>query len=132
RPAVKPMGRAEEVYQALVLGTGDYVRKNGFTRVLVGLSGGVDSSLVATVAADALGPAAVVGVTMPSRFSSAGCLADARALAENLGLGLRDVPIEPAHAAFQEMLAEQFRGTTPGTAEENIQARIRGIILMGL
>jgi NAD+ synthase (glutamine-hydrolysing) len=132
RGPLEPLSRAGEVYQALVLGTGDYVRKNGFRKVLVGLSGGIDSSLVACVAADALGPDCVVGVAMPSRFSSEHSLADARCLAENLGIEFRLVPIEPAHTAYLQMLEEHFRGTQSGVAEENLQARIRGNILMAL
>jgi NAD+ synthase (glutamine-hydrolysing) len=121
-----------EVYEALVVGTRDYVTKNGFSDVLIGLSGGIDSSLVAAIAADALGPDHVVGVLMPSRFSSAGSVADAQALADQLGIRTLTVPIEPAHAAFVEMLAEPFTGLEPGLAEENLQARVRGTILMTL
>ena len=120
-----------EVYEALVLGTRDYVRKNGFTDVVIGLSGGVDSSLVAVVAADALGPEHVTGVMMPSRFSSEGSVTDSETLAANLGIAALTIPIEPAHAGFLEMLAEPFGGE-PGLAEENLQARIRGTILMAL
>jgi NAD+ synthase (glutamine-hydrolysing) len=121
-----------EVYEALVLGTGDYVRKNGFSDVLIGLSGGIDSSLVATIAVDALGAERVVGVLMPSRFSSGGSVDDAEALAANLGIRTVMVPIEPAHTAFLEMLAPTFAGTEAGLAEENLQARIRGTILMAM
>jgi NAD+ synthase (glutamine-hydrolysing) len=120
----------QEVYEALVLGTRDYVRKNGFTDVLIGLSGGIDSSLVAAVAVDALGAEHVVGVLMPSRFSSAGSVTDAEALATNLGIRTLTIPIEDAHAAFLAMLGPAFSGTEPGLAEENLQARIRGTILM--
>ena len=121
-----------EVYEALVLGTRDYVRKNGFTDVVIGLSGGVDSSLVATIAVDALGPEHVHGVSMPSRFSSAGANDDAAALAANLGIDYRVIPIEPAHAAFLEMLAPSFGGRPEDLAEENVQARVRGTTLMAL
>ncbi len=121
-----------EVYEALVLGTRDYVRKNGFSDVLIGLSGGIDSSLVAAVAVDALGPDRVVGVLMPSRFSSEGSVTDAEALADNLGIRAITVPIELAHHAFLDMLAPTFAGTEPGLAEENLQARIRGTILMAM
>lgn len=124
-----------EVYEALVLGTRDYIDKNGFAETVIGLSGGVDSSLVAAIAVDALGPERVVGVLMPSRFSSEGSLADAQLLSENLGIRSFTVPIEPAHRATLEMLADPFAGAAGadgGLAEENIQARIRGVILMAL
>jgi NAD+ synthase (glutamine-hydrolysing) len=120
----------QEVYEALVLGTRDYVRKNGFTDVLIGLSGGIDSSLVAAIAVDALGPERVVGVLMPSRFSSDHSITDAELLAANLGIRTVTVPIEAAHDAFLDMLAPTFEGTEQGLAEENLQARIRGTILM--
>jgi NAD+ synthase (glutamine-hydrolysing) len=100
--------------------------------VLIGLSGGIDSSLVAAIAADALGPDRVLGVLMPSRFSSEGSIGDAEAVARNLSIRTITVPIEPAHAAFLDMLAEPFAGTEPGLAEENLQARIRGTVLMAL
>ena len=121
-----------EVYTALVLGTRDYVRKNGFQRVLIGLSGGIDSSMVAAIAADALGAENVIGVSMPSRYSSAGSKNDAQLLADNLGIELKVIPIEDAFQSYLDMLAEPFKGTQPGVAEENIQARIRGNILMAL
>jgi NAD+ synthase (glutamine-hydrolysing) len=127
-----PLDRVAEVYSALVLGTRDYVRKNGFQKVLVGLSGGIDSSLVAVIAADALGPDNVTGVSMPSRHSSEGSRTDAAALVQNLGLRLLTIPIEEAFAASLCMLAEAFAGTEEGVAEENLQARIRGNILMAL
>lgn len=122
--------RAHEVYEALVLGTRDYVRKNGFTDVLIGLSGGVDSALVAAIAVDAIGADHVVGVLMPSRYSSDHSITDAEALAANLGIVTHVVPIEPAHVAFETMLAPVFEGTAPNLAEENVQARIRGNVLM--
>ncbi len=124
--------RAEEVYKALVLGTRDYVTKNGFGSVLIGLSGGIDSSLVAAVAADALGPDRVVGVSMPSRYSSSGSKSDAQRLAENLGITLHTISIEPAFQAYLSMLAPVFEGTEPNVAEENLQARIRGMLLMSI
>ncbi len=122
----------EEVYAALVLATRDYVEKNGFADVVVGLSGGVDSALVATIAADALGAGRVHTVAMPSRFSSPGSLADAASVAANLGVDHRLVPIEPVHAALLELLAPSFAGGEPGLAEENLQARVRGTLLMAL
>ena len=127
-----PLAPVKEVYEALVLGTGDYARKNGFTDAVIGLSGGVDSSLVATVAVDALGADHVHGVCMPSRFSSEGSLADALLLAEALGIDVRTIPIEPAHAAFLEMLAPSFAGCAEDLTEENVQARVRGTTLMAL
>ena len=120
----------EEVYRALVMGTSDYLRKSGFTKALIGLSGGIDSALTATVAVDALGKDNVVGITMPSRYSSEGSISDSKKLAENLGLDLWEVPIEPAHQAFTDMLAERFKGTEANVAEENVQARVRGNVLM--
>ncbi len=126
----RTLDETEEVYQALVVGTRDYVRKSGFGRTLVGLSGGIDSALTATVAVDALGAENVVGVTMPSRYSSEGSVADSQELADNLGISLWRIPIEPAHIAFTEMLADHFAGTEANVAEENVQARIRGNVLM--
>jgi NAD+ synthase (glutamine-hydrolysing) len=130
-PRVEPVAEpVEEVYRALVLGTRDYVRKNGFSDVVIGLSGGVDSSLVAAIASDALGAEHVHGVLMPSRYSSEGSLTDAHALAERLGISTYTVPIEPAHEAFEGMLAPIFEASAHGLAEENVQSRIRGNILM--
>ena len=126
-PVLAPV---HEVYEALVLGTRDYVRKNGFHDVLISLSGGVDSSLVAAIAVDALGAEHVNGVMLPSRYSSEGSVADAVALADRLGIRTFTVPIEPAHAAFEEMLAPVFAGAAPNVAEENLQARIRGNVVM--
>jgi NAD+ synthase (glutamine-hydrolysing) len=126
-PTLSPV---REVYEALVLGTRDYVRKNGFADVLIGLSGGIDSALVAAVAVDALGAEHVFGVLMPSRYSSEHSVSDATALAGTLGIKSFTVPIEPAHGAFEAMLAPMFDGTEPGLAEENVQARIRGNVLM--
>ncbi len=131
--AVAPRLEEEpEVYQALVLGTRDYVHKNGFETVIVGVSGGIDSSLVAAIATDALGPQHVVAVSNPSRYSSEGSIADAKRLVENLGIRLMIIPIEPAHAAYLDVLEGPFAGTEPGTAEENVQSRIRGNIWMAL
>lgn len=121
-----------EIYGALVAGTEAYVRKNGFTDVALGLSGGVDSALVAAVAADAVGAARVHAVAMPSRFSSDHSLHDAHDLASRMGIDYRTIPIEPAHAAFLTMLEPSFAGTEPDLTEENVQARIRGVVLMAL
>jgi NAD+ synthase (glutamine-hydrolysing) len=122
-----------EVYEALVLGVRDYVNKNGFKSVIIGLSGGIDSSLTAAVAVDALGPDRVVGVSMPSRYSSEGSKTDAEDLVERLGIqGYRVVPIEEAFSASLSMLSDALAGTSPGLAEENLQARIRSNILMTL
>ena len=130
-PRIEPtLSPVHEVYEALVLGTRDYVRKNGFTNVVIGLSGGIDSALVAAIATDALGAEHVSGVLMPSRYSSEHSISDATALTANLGIRSFTVPIEPAHAAFEAMLAPMFEGSQPGLAEENVQARIRGNVLM--
>ena len=128
----QPLEGAGEVYQALVTGTGDYVRKSGFSRVIVGLSGGIDSALTACIGADALGPENVKVLAMPSRYSSEGSLVDAKLLAQNLGVELWTIPIEQAHQAMLDMLEEPFRGTEPGVAEENVQSRIRGNLLMAI
>ncbi len=124
-----------EVYQALVTGTRDYLDKTGFRKVLVALSGGIDSSLVAAVAVDALGAENVIGIGMPSRYSSEGSIKDSQGLADNLGVRFLVIPIEPAHAAYLSMLERPFAeldGAAEGTAEENVQARIRGNIIMAL
>jgi NAD+ synthase (glutamine-hydrolysing) len=131
-PVVEVMPPVREVYEALVLGTRDYVRKNGFTDVTIALSGGIDSSLVALIATDALGPDHVHGVLMPSRYSSDHSLIDAEKLCAELGIESRVIPIEPAHAAFLEMLAPSFASREPDMTEENIQSRIRGMLLMAL
>ena len=129
---IEKLNEIAEIYQALVLGTGDYVRKNGFQKVVIGLSGGIDSSLVASIAADALGGENVIGVSMPSRYSSPGSKSDAEALARNLGIRLMVIPIEKAFSSYLETLAEPFQGTQPDVTEENIQARVRGNILFAL
>ncbi|MEZ4501414.1 MAG: NAD+ synthase [Dehalococcoidia bacterium] len=128
----EPADPTAEVYDALVLGTGDYLRKTGFTDALVALSGGIDSAIVAAIAVDAIGAEHVRGVAMPSRYSSEGSLADARALADLLGIELVTLPIEPMHQAALDTLAREFEGTTPGVAEENVQSRIRGALVMAL
>jgi NAD+ synthase (glutamine-hydrolysing) len=120
------------MYQALVLGTRDYVRKNGFSDVVIGLSGGIDSSLVAMVAADALGAEHVHGVAMPSRYSSDHSLSDAEGLAQNLGIDFRTIPIEDAHSALTSMIEPSLGSGPLGLTEENLQSRIRGVVLMAL
>ena len=131
-PQAAPLPDEAEVWEALVLGTRDYLAKTGFTSAYIGLSGGIDSSVVAAIAVDALGPENVTGVSMPSRYSSDHSRSDAHELARNLGIELLTIPIEPAHAAMLEMLEEPFAGTEPGLAEENLQSRQRGNILMSL
>ena len=121
-----------EIYAALVLGTKDYVKKNGFRKVVIGLSGGIDSTLVAAIAVDAVGKANVIGVSMPSRYSSDHSIADARALAGNLGIKLHTIEIEAIFKSYLKTLAPSFKGKKPDVTEENIQARIRGNILMAL
>jgi NAD+ synthase (glutamine-hydrolysing) len=127
-----PLQLESEVYAALVTATRDYVDKNGFRSVVIGLSGGIDSSLTAAIAVDALGPDRVLGVAMPSSYSSEHSLADARALAEALGIELSVLPIARPVEALLDVLAEPFKGTEPGVAEENVQARVRGNLLMAL
>jgi len=137
KPSLSPrrvdrLDELAEIYQALVLGTRDYVRKNGFEKVVIGLSGGVDSSLVAAIATDALGADNVIGISMPSRYSSPGSKSDAETLARNLGIEFKIISIEKAFSSYLETLAESFRNTQPDVTEENIQARIRGNILFAL
>jgi NAD+ synthase (glutamine-hydrolysing) len=122
----------EEVYRALVVGIGDYVRKNGFTEVLVGLSGGIDSALTATVASDGLGAQAVRAMTMPSPYSSAESVEDALEVARRLGIRIDEVRIDEIFKSYLSALEDPFRDTTEGVAEENLQARIRGNLLMAL
>ncbi len=122
----------EEIHGALLLGLSDYVSKNRFQKVALGLSGGIDSALVAALAAKALGSSNVIGVTMPSRFNSPETVKDARDLARNLGIRLIEIPIENLFDSFKTALAPSFKGTTPNIAEENLQARIRGSLLMAL
>lgn len=128
----RPLARWAEVYQALVLGTRDYVRKNGFSKVTLGFSGGIDSALTAAIAVDALGKGSVVGVTMPSVFSSSETQRDARALADNLGIDFICLPIQEIYEAYLKNLREVFRERPADITEENIQARIRGNLLMAL
>lgn len=128
-PRLEPVA---EVWEALVRATRDYCHRNGFTDAVVGLSGGIDSAVTAAVAAEALDPPHVTGVAMPSPHSSDHSLEDAEALSRSLGIAHLTIPIQPAMKAFDEMLAEPFAGTEPGIAEENIQARARGLVLMAL
>jgi NAD+ synthase (glutamine-hydrolysing) len=131
-PVADPPGLEEEVYGALVVGLRDYVDKNGFDHVVLALSGGIDSALTAVIAADALGPERVTCVAMPSPYSSEGTKRDARTIAENLGVDLVDLSIEQPMRAYEELLGDVFAGREPDIAEENIQARIRGNLVMAL
>ncbi len=128
----EPLPQTEEIYRALTLGLRDYVRKNGFEKVVLGLSGGIDSSLTAAIAADALGPENVVGVAMPTRYSSSCSLEDAERLAENLGIRFLTIAIDETFQSFLDMLAPIFAGLEPDVTEENLQPRIRGTLLMAL
>jgi len=137
QPAIQPtiarqLDPLEEVWQALVLATRDYTLKNGFSEVGVALSGGIDSSIVVALAAEALGPQNVHAVLMPSRFSSEHSVSDAELLCQNLGVQHRTIPIEPGHQAFLDMLSPSFQGLEEDTTEENLQSRIRGVLMMGL
>jgi NAD+ synthase (glutamine-hydrolysing) len=132
-PEIGPrLSEEAEVYEALVTGLRDYVFKNGFSEVVIGLSGGIDSALTAAIAVDALGPEAVWGITMPTRFSSEGSVNHSFDLAKNLGCRIDEIPIESVFGSFLDALAPAFAGTEFGVAEENLQARIRGAILMGV
>lgn len=126
------MSTEKNVYDALVTGVRDYVKKCGFSSVVIGLSGGIDSALTAAIAADALGPENVLGVAMPSPYSSEGSLIDARELAENLHCGFQVIPIEPLFGQFRSSLSELFAGLDEDLTEQNIQARIRGNLLMAI
>ena len=131
--AVTPLlEETKEVYRALVVGLRDYVGKNGFEGVVLGLSGGIDSALTATIAADALGGDSVWGIAMPSRFSSEHSIEDARSVARNLGIRFDIVPMDEVYSSFLSILDPMFQGTEFGVAEENLQARARGAILMAL
>ena len=136
RPEAAPLAALdddlEQMRRALVLGLRDYVGKNGFDEVVIGVSGGIDSAVTAAVAVDALGPERVHCVSMPSRYSSEGTRSDARRLAENLGCDFHELPIEPVVEAYGSLLAEPFAGREPDLAEENLQARVRGTLLMAL
>ena len=129
---VVEISKLEQIHKALILGTRDYVNKSGFTKVILGLSGGIDSALTCYIAVKAFGKENVLGVIMPSRFSSEGSITDSQLLANNLGIDTKIIPIEPAYSSFLDMLSESFEGTSVDVAEENLQARIRGNILMAL
>ena len=128
----KPVDEVAAMWDALVLGTRDYVRKCGFSKVLVGLSGGIDSALVAAIAVEALGKENVIGVGMPTEYSSLGSIEDAKKLAKNLGVRFELLPVHDVFAQFQFLLQPLFKGTPFGLAEENLQPRIRGTLLMAL
>jgi NAD+ synthase (glutamine-hydrolysing) len=137
RPLIKPaitqsLDHLSEIYSALLIGTRDYVQKCGFEKVVIGLSGGIDSSLTAVLAADALGSNNVKGVSMPSRYSSEGSVSDAYRLADNLGIEVLTIPIEETFTAILNTLSQAFGDSPQNVAEENLQTRIRGNILMGL
>lgn len=137
KPSIEPvevceLSRDEEILEALVLGTRDYIRKNGFSEVVIGLSGGIDSALVAAVAVRTLGAGHVTGVTMPSQYTSHGTRSDAEIIARNLGIRFLEVPVKPVFDAFLSVLAPVFEGRSPDVTEENIQARIRGTLLMAM
>ena len=129
---LKTARREQKIYQALVLGVRDYFRKTGYKKAVLGLSGGIDSSLTGCIAVDALGPNNVHGVSMPSRYSSDHSMDDAKTLAKNLGIDYRTISIESIIGRFDESLEESFNGSETGVAEENIQARVRGSLLMAL
>ena len=131
-PLPAPLSEDAEIYRALVVGTRDYVHKNGFKKVVLGLSGGIDSALTACVAVDALGSENVVGVLMPSEFSSPGSVEDSEQLGKNLGIELLTIPLTNVFNAYKETLKGAFKGANPDVAEENLQARIRGNYLMAL
>lgn len=137
RPALQPLtvhslDRLEAVYRALIVGTRDYLKKTGFKKVAIAVSGGIDSAIVTAIAVDAAGAENVVGVALPSRYSSEGSVTDAEDLCSRLGVELWNIPIEPGHSAFEEMLSDAFEGTDPGLAEENTQSRVRGNIMMSI
>jgi len=131
-PVVETLPDEEQVYEALVLGTRDYVHKTGFRDVVIALSGGIDSTLTAVIAVDALGAEHVRGFSMPSRYSSEGSVADARALADNLGIEMDVLPIEGPYQSYLDTLAPLFEGLPQDVTEENLQARIRGVLMMAI
>lgn len=127
---VAPLDEAAEIYQALVLGTRDYVRKNGFFKTVIGLSGGIDSALVAAIACDAIGKENVIGISMPTKFNSKGTRADAKTLAANLGIEFLEIPIKRMIDAYETTLSPWFYDKPANSTEENLQARVRGNLLM--
>ena len=129
---VRKLGPTEEVFKALVLGTRDYMKKNGFGKAVIGLSGGIDSALTAVIAVNAIGPKNVVGVTMPSAYSSQGSIDDSKALAKNLGIRIISLPIKDAMGAYNKTLSKIFKDLPSDSTEENLQARIRGNLMMAL
>jgi len=131
-PSFKRLGQTEEILEALILGIRDYVQKNGFETVALGLSGGIDSALVVALAVEALGPERVVGVMMPSRFNVSETRRDAKQLAQNLGIRSIEIGIQSIFEEFLKALSPVFKGSAPNIAEENLQARIRGCLLMAL
>ena len=124
--------KLENIYKALILGTRDYVYKTGFSQVFIGVSGGIDSALVAVIAMDAIGPQNVIAVNMPSRYSSQSSITDTEILCKKIGVRLITLSIEKAHSAFESILSDTFRNTESGSTEENIQSRIRGSLIMAL
>jgi NAD+ synthase (glutamine-hydrolysing) len=130
KASLKPLPLIDEIYAATVLGTRDYIMKNGFKKIVIGLSGGIDSSLVAAIACDAIGRANVVGISMPTRYNAEDTKSDARQLAQNLGITFYEIPIEPVFEAYLAVFKPYNQGIPFGLAEENLQARIRGNFLM--
>lgn len=132
QPSAEPLPKLESVYKALVLGVRDYVNKNGFPGVVLGLSGGIDSALTAAVAVDALGAERVEAVMMPFRYTASISIEDAEQEARNLGINYRAISIEPMYESFMQQLESEFEGREPDTTEENLQARCRGVLLMAI
>ncbi len=131
-PLPEPLAPSAEIYEAVVLGTRDYLHKNGFADAVIALSGGIDSALVAAIAVDALGAEHVHGLSMPSRYSSEGSVADAKDLADRLGIDMQIVPLDPAHRALSAVLGPVLGGEPEGLTDENLQSRLRGLLLMAV
>ncbi|MGY8763042.1 MAG: NAD+ synthase, partial [Nitrospinaceae bacterium] len=129
---INKLGGVEEIFKALVLGTQDYIKKNRFSKAVIGLSGGIDSALTAVIAASAIGPENVVGVSMPSKYSSRGSIDDSEALAKNLGIRVISLPIKDVMQVYEKSLSKIFKDLPSDSAEENLQARIRGNYMMAL